>query len=133
MLDVGWFAMLRFRSDFVVNPRPLTHFGRPGSLSLGALGTAPAGSKCIVSRTHVFPLQMSRIAFSLTPNDLANAAAVERFLGVRTKLVQFDGEYLDGLLQCEYCAVLTRLDEGGTTSSRHRPNNDIICLLQFPC
>ena len=77
LLEAEWLAMLLFRPHLELVSFLL---GRPGSLSLSALAAALEGSRCIVSRTHVRPFQMSRIAFSLTPNDLATAAAVKHLL-----------------------------------------------------
>ena len=44
--------------------------GRPGGRRRAAM-TTRAGSRCIVSRSQVRPFQMSRTAFSLTPNARA--------------------------------------------------------------
>ena len=47
--------------------------GRPGGRRRAAM-MARAGSRCIVSRSHVRPFQMSRTAFSLIPNARAMSA-----------------------------------------------------------
>ena len=60
--------------DFL-GPLSFEPFGRPTFLSCVGLVLSLVVSKCCVSRLQVRPFQMSRIAFSLTPNERAIMAA----------------------------------------------------------